>query len=115
MGNKIVHVDFYGSNRNELTAWYASLFDWKIQNMDEYDYSTFAADENSGGGFATAEDGKPLVIPYISVNDVQAKMDEIVAKGGMVSVELTVMPEVTFAICIDPQGNRVGLVLDPEA
>ena len=115
MGNKITHIDFHGTDRKELAAWYTSLFAWELQVFDEYDYSTFKSGEKEGGGFAVSEDGKPLVIPYVSVRDVQGTIDKIVATGGSVAVEVTEMPEVTFAVCVDPQGNKVGLVLDPEA
>jgi predicted enzyme related to lactoylglutathione lyase len=114
MGNKIVHVDFIGTDRQRLVEWYGGLFDWEITTYDEFDYSTFKAGEASGGGFMTDESKNSGVLPYVSVTDVQAKVDEIVAKGGTEKVPLTEMEMVTFAICTDPFGNDVGLVLDPD-
>lgn len=114
MGNKIVHIDFNGSNRKELAAWYASVFDWKLQAFDEYDYTTFASDTGMGGGFTQTEDGKPSVIPYVSVSDIRAAVDLIVSKGGSILVDVDELPMVTYAICVDPAGNQVGLILDPD-
>jgi predicted enzyme related to lactoylglutathione lyase len=114
MGNKIVHIDFIGSNRKELAEWYTGLFAWDLTNYDEMDYSIFASAEGMGGGFMTDEEKKSGVLPYISVSDIQGKIDEIVAKGGTEKVPVTAMEMVTFAICTDPFGNDIGLVLDPD-
>jgi predicted enzyme related to lactoylglutathione lyase len=114
MGNKIMHIDFIGSDRQKLVDWYSGLFTWEVTNYDDFDYSVFKADEGIGGGFMVDESRKSGVLPYISVTDVQAKIDEIVAKGGTEKTPLTVMDMVTYAICTDPFGNDVGLVLDPD-
>jgi predicted enzyme related to lactoylglutathione lyase len=114
MGNKIVHVDFIGTDRQKLVEWYGGLFAWEVTNYDEFDYSIFKAGEASGGGFMTDESKASGILPYISVTDVQAKVDEIVSKGGTEKVPLTEMEMVTYAICTDPFGNDIGLVLDPD-
>lgn len=114
MGNKIVHIDFNGSNRKDLAAWYASVFDWELQAYDDFDYTTFATDTGTGGGFTQTEDGKPVVVPYVSVSGIRAAVDSMVSKGGTILVDVEELPMVTFAICLDPAGNQVGLILDPD-
>lgn len=114
MGNKIVHIDFNGSNRKELAAWYASVFDWELQSYDDMDYTTFGTGVGTGGGFTQTDDGKPVVVPYVSVSDIRASVDAIVSNGGKILADVEELPMVTFAICLDPAGNQVGLVLDPD-
>jgi predicted enzyme related to lactoylglutathione lyase len=114
VGNKITHIDIHGTSRKEVADWYGGLFDWEITNYDDHDYSVYKTAEGQGGGFMTSEDGKPLIIPYISVADLQVTIDAIVAKGGSVVTGITEMDTVTFAVCLDPFGNQVGLVLDPD-
>ncbi|MEJ7837743.1 MAG: VOC family protein [Thermomicrobiales bacterium] len=114
MGNKIVHIEINGSNRSEIGSWYGSIFNWKIESHEEYDFTTFGTGDGTGGGFATTEDAKPVVIPYISVDDLQATIDAILAKGGTLKEGITEMPFVTYAICVDPFGHQIGLMLDPD-
>lgn len=109
MTNPIVHLDFYGDDPATLAAWYKDVFGWEIESYPEYDYAVFrTGDDGPGGGFTK---GAPSVAPYVEVDDLQEYIDAIVSKGGKIEQPITELPQITFAICIDPQGNRLGLAL----
>lgn len=112
MSSPVTHIDLYGSDPNALATWYSEIFGWETESFPDYDYTVFrSGGKGIGGGFTKAEDGKPAVVPYAEVKDLQATIDAIVSKGGSLDTPITEVPGVTFAICVDPQGNRIGLAL----
>ena len=104
MSSPIVFFDIAGPDATALHRFYSELFDWDI----------------SGGNFATPatsplhatfrQDPAEKII-YIGVDDVTAKLADIVAKGGSIDLPRMAVPGVViFGLFKDPAGNRMGLV-----
>ena len=80
-------------------------------NIAGYGFVDTGADKGINGGIGTATDGVNLVTFYVEVDDIAAKLDEAVKRGGKVVTPITSIPGmVTYAMFSDPEGNRVGLV-----
>ena len=111
MPNPVIHFEIIGKDGPKLREFYQGVFDWKPEVMPgPMDYGTLpAGDGGIGGGIGTGDDAR--VTFYISVNDIDAYLRQVEAKGGKTVVARTVIPNiVTFANFADPEGNVVGLV-----
>ncbi len=114
MGNPVVHFEVLGKDGEQLQAFYAGLFDWKINADNPMKYGltdTDANDAGINGGIGGNEDGSSSLTFYIEVDDLESKLAEVEAAGGKVTAPVTEIPGmVTFAQFQDPSGNIVGLV-----
>ncbi len=105
--NPVTWFEITGKDGKKAQDFYAKLFGWKYEMMD--DYAMIEAGENSsGGGIGTAE-GTSHAIWLAEVADPEAKLKEIEAAGGKTVVPAINIGMVTYGIFNDPEGNRVGL------
>jgi uncharacterized protein len=112
MGAPVTWFEINTSEASAVRAFYAELFGWNQQVLEEANYALVDVGVESaiGGGIGEAQ-GPNQVIFYIEVDDPQAYLDRIERAGGKTVVPVTEIPDmVTFAQFADPQGNVVGLV-----
>ena len=113
MGRPIVHWEISGHNGANLQAFYADLFDWKIDSNNPMNYGmvkTAEANTVDGGIYQCKPTDKPTVTFYIHVDDLQKYLDLINQKGGRTVVPPSPIPGFgSFAMFADPEGNVVGL------
>jgi uncharacterized protein len=112
MGAPVTWFEISTSDVKAARQFYAELFGWKLQVLEEANYALVdTGDEGAiGGGIGQAQ-GPNQVVFYIQVDDPQAYLDRIEQAGGKTVVPVTVIPGlVTFAQFADPQGNVVGLL-----
>ncbi len=108
----IVHVELSTKDREATGKFYEQLFGWKVQQIPEMNYATFAAEPGPGGGFNPVTDESPAgtVMVYIDTDDIEATLAEIVSLGGKVLREKTEIPSMGwFALFQDPDGNKLAL------
>jgi predicted enzyme related to lactoylglutathione lyase len=115
MGQPVVHFEIVGPDARALQRFYADLFDWQVgQPMDEqmgFYGLVDAASSGLAGGIGQEPDGRSQVTVYVQVPDLQATLDQAVARGGKVVMPPMEIPGVvTMAQFADPQGNVIGLV-----
>jgi len=117
MGRPVVHFEITGKDAKKLHDFYGSLFDWQIEADNPMNYGlvdTRSERTTIGGGIGSG-DGPSQVTFYIEVDDPQAYLNKIEAKGGRTIVPVTEIPGmVTFAQFADPEGNVVGLVKEEQ-
>ena len=100
----IVYFEIAGPAAAGLREFYASVFDWSI------DAASGVSAASTGGLRGGLRDDPSEKIFYLGVPDIPAALDRIEAAGGVVIVPRTVVPGVvTFALFLDPAGNRLGL------
>lgn len=107
----IVHIEIPAHKPKEAGQFYADLFGWDIQHMEEMSYSMFESG-NVDGGFPNIDDTyKPGdVIVYIGSDDIEADLKKIESMGGKVVMPRTEIPETGwFAFFEDPSGNTLAL------
>jgi hypothetical protein len=109
----IVHIEFAARDPKAAGKFYADLFGWKVEDMPQMNYVTFAAGEGPGGGFPAVDDQMVKagdVLVYISVEDIEATLTRVEKLGGKPLLPKTEIPGIGwFAFFADPTGNRVGL------
>ena len=117
-GKPVVWFEVIGKDANGLRTFYADLFGWKFDLMDEMDYGMVSADANGGGipgGVGSGPD------PSISYQTVYAGVDDVegtLAKAESLGAK-TVAPPMDLpaggriALFVDPQGHTFGLVKPP--
>ena len=114
MGQPVVHFDISGKDAIKLQNFYTELFDWKVGEAmpDMGNYALIdAASSGLAGGIGQGPTGAPRVCVYVQVPDLQATLDQAVAKGGKVVLPPMEIPGVvTLAEFADPEGNVIGLV-----
>jgi predicted enzyme related to lactoylglutathione lyase len=104
MGTPIVYFDIAGPDGGKLKDFYSTVFGWTIDGS-----STIAAASTGGLKGGIRQDPAEKVI-YFGVDDIDESLRQIKAAGGKTVVPRTVVPGVvTFALFLDPAGNRLGL------
>jgi uncharacterized protein len=103
-----------GRDGAALQKFYASLFDWEIQDAgDGSGYGLVAAGEKGiGGGVgASADGGSGQATFYVEVDDPAAYLAKAEKLGAATVVPPTEIPQfgITFAFFSDPEGHVVGL------
>jgi len=108
----IVHIEIPAMGRASLAKFYADMFGWEIQAMDDMHYTTWEAG-NLRGGFPDIDDTmyKPGdVVVYIDSQDIEADLKKIASLGGKTIQEKMDIPGIGwFAMFSDPSGNRMAL------
>lgn len=128
MGAPITWFEVNTTDSKAARKFYAEIFGWKLQVLDDVGYVLVdtQAERGIGGGIGEAR-GPNQVTFYIEVDDPQVYLDRIEKAGGKTVVPVTEIPAqgsppsprtrswrrgdmVTFAQFADPQGNVVGLL-----
>jgi uncharacterized protein len=109
MGRPVVHFEIGCRDTEKTQAFYAKLFDWKIESMGPA--AMIAPDPSGIGGHISALGHEPYnyTIFYVDVDDVAAYLKKAEALGGNILVPPVNIPTGTFAWMQDPEGNTVGL------
>ncbi len=110
--HQIVHIEFSAKDRKGLSKFYANVFGWQVEDIEQMDYTTFKAGDGLGGGFfpvtETMVPGTTIV--YIGTDDVTASLKAVEKAGGTIVVPESEIPNMgKFGLFRDPQGNMVGL------
>jgi uncharacterized protein len=112
MAQPVVHFEIGARDTQKAFAFYAELFDWKIDGQSMKDYGLVEAGPGGiGGGIFRASDQFPSHLTiYVQVDDLQMYCDKVVSLGGKVVVPPSPIPGVgAFAMFHDPEGNMIGL------
>jgi hypothetical protein len=107
----IEHIEIPAKGRANLAKFYADIFGWEIQPMDEMHYTLWDAG-NLGGGFAEVDEmyqpGDVLV--HIQSDDIEADLKKIEKLGGKTLRGKSEIPGTGWwAVFTDPTGNRMAL------
>ncbi|HYF52242.1 MAG TPA: VOC family protein [Planctomycetota bacterium] len=111
----IVHIEIPAPDLKKATAFYSSVFSWKVDDSfpssGGEQYAMFQ-DGAVGGGFdprlKPTTDG---IVLYIAVKDIPEALKKIAASGGSVIKEKTEIGgnHGYYALFKDPNGNKVGI------
>lgn len=112
MKNPVVHFEVTGKDGKKLQDFYAKTFGWQVNADNPMNYGVVEAQEGGiGGGISAGDGGTRRVTFYVEVDDPQAYLDRVEAKGGKTVMPVTEIPGmVILAQFADPEGNVVGLV-----
>lgn len=113
MSNPVVHFEVIGKDPAALRAFYGEVFGWEIHADNPMGYGMVhtGTEHGIGGGIGGTDGSAPTGITfYVEVDDLQAALDAVAAKGGSVVMPPTDVPDgPSIAQFLDPEGNRIGL------
>jgi predicted enzyme related to lactoylglutathione lyase len=91
MANPVVHFEVTGKDGKKLQEFYSKAFGWQVNADNPMNYGIVDAQEGGiAGGISAGDGGTRQVTFYIEVDDPQAYLDKVEAKGGK-----TVMPVIS--------------------
>jgi predicted enzyme related to lactoylglutathione lyase len=113
--NPVTWFEILGKDGASLQKFYGDLFGWKVDAANPMNYGMVEGkDGGIGGGIAAAQDGKPAVTVYISVDDLQSTLDKAKGLGAEVVMPPMDVPNgPKIASFKDPQGNVIGIMKTP--
>jgi predicted enzyme related to lactoylglutathione lyase len=114
LGNPVTHFELMGPNGDAQRDFYSNVFDWQVNEVEGFGgyYLVQTGDGQLGGAVGQGSEEMPnYVTIYVSVDEIDAKLEEIENAGGQTVLPRTEIPDmVTYALFKDPAGNLVGLV-----
>ena len=114
MPNPFVHLELSSTDVSKAKTFYASLFDWKLDDMQMpgMTYTTIAAGrEPSGGMMQQMIPGAPSSwLAYVLVEDIAASTAKAKSLGAKVMRDVTEVADMGWlSIIVDPTGAPLGL------
>ena len=114
MGNPFVHIELSADDVGAAKKFYKKLFDWKITDAPEMQYTLidFGSKTSGGGMMAKMMPNQPTAwLPYVEVASVEKTIAKAAATGASVIVPFQAIGETMGAIgiFIDPQGAALGV------
>ena len=114
MANPFVHVELSTTDLAKAKAFYAKLFDWKLEDtpMGADSYTMIEVGEGTGGGMMKHPvPGAPSMwLAYVVVDDIGASTKKAQSLGATVMKDVTEVPGMGWlSIILDPTGAALGL------
>ncbi len=112
MGNPFVHIELSADDVGAAKKFYKAVFDWKLQDMPQMDYTMLDVGKGTGGGMTAKQmPGQPTAwLPYVEVASVKAALGKAEKAGGKVLVPETSIGEMGhIGVFMDPQGGALGV------
>ncbi len=112
MGNPFVHVELHTQDPGRAKKFYGDLFDWKLEDMQDMDYTIINVGEGTGGGIMKSPmpDALPQWVPYVLVDNIEAFTEKAKLLGANVLAEISEIPDMgSFSVLVDPTGAAFAL------
>jgi hypothetical protein len=112
MANPFVHIELHTQDVDKSKKFYASMFDWKMEEIPGMDYTIINVGEGTGGGIMKnpMPSDSDNWLPYILVDDVAASTKKAKSLGAAIAKDVTEVPDMGwFSVIIDPTGAVFGL------
>ncbi len=115
MANPFVHVELYTPNLGKAKDFYATLFDWKLEDIPMPEggaYTMIKVGDGTGGGMMKVPepDMPPFWLAYVGVEDIAAATDKARSLGAIVHKEVSEVGSYgKMSIIIDPTGAMLAL------
>jgi len=114
MDHPIAYFEIPAQDLARLKGFYSELFGWRFeQSLQTADYMLIHPQpEHQGicGGLARKMHPQHSVMNYVAVESVADHSEKVKRLGGQVVVPQTAVPRTGyFAVCLDPEGNPIGL------
>ena len=115
MSNGYCHIELHTDDVEKAKSFFGSLLSWNLQDMDMGDaaYTMIGVGEGGTGGgiMKKPHPSAPTAwIPYVLVDDIDAKAAKVQELGGEIVQEKMEVPEYGWMVVIkDPTGAALGL------
>lgn len=108
----VEYIEFNSGDPEASTAFYKEVFGWDPQPFGVDDYFIASSGDEPGidTGFTVSEDGQPLTVATIGVDDIDGYLAKIIMAGGEIVVPKFAIPSMGWASYFtDPTGMIVGV------
>lgn len=112
MPNPFCHVELNTTDLPKAKDFYKKLFDWKLEDTPDGNYSMIHVGEGTGGGMMKNPiTGAPSFwLAYVLVDDIQASTKKAKSLGASVMKDITEIPGFgSFSVLADPTGAHFAL------
>jgi predicted enzyme related to lactoylglutathione lyase len=113
MADPFVHVELHTQDPDRAKKFYRELFDWKLEDMPNMNYTVINVGETGrGGGIMKSPmpDAAPQWVPYVLVDNVAASTKKAKSLGATVLAGRTEIPDIGwFSMLLDPTGAAFAL------
>ena len=114
MSHPVMHFEIPANDVERLKEFYAELFGWGMTTGAEMPGYVMVETRTDGqgidGGIMKKQDAQQKPVNYVMVESVSQYSDKAKELGGTVVMAKTPIPKMGyFAVCLDPEGNPVGL------
>ena len=111
MANAFVHIELNTGNLPAAKKFYKAVFDWKLKDMPEMEYTTIDVGDGVGGGMQEKMEGSPTTwVPYVMVDDVKRSLAKAAKAGANVVVGHMPIGEMgAIGVFVDPTGAALGV------
>src|SRR2546428_12628913 len=82
--NSVVHVEIHSNAPEKTKAFLKDVFDWKVQDVPEMNYSMFEPPSAPGGGLQKAENLPAGGLVYILSKDIDGAGTKVQSLGGSI-------------------------------
>jgi predicted enzyme related to lactoylglutathione lyase len=107
---KLSYIQIPARDAEESAAFYEACFGWEIRGTPEHRTFTDASGELIGAWMTEREiSSEPGILPYVSVNGVDAALERIKDNGGAVVRAPYPEGDLWVATFRDPAGNLLGI------
>jgi len=112
MSAPVVQWQFVSSRPEEVAAFYAKAFGWKVTASNAMGYRQVSSGGGIEGGIWPAPVGtQSFVQLFLGVADVEASVERAVTCGAEIVVPVTTLPDGdTMAVLRDPTGVTFGVM-----
>jgi predicted enzyme related to lactoylglutathione lyase len=112
MANPFVHIELQTQDLEKSKKFYASMFDWKLEELPGMDYTIINVVEGTGGGMMKKSD--PSIrdnwLPYIMVDNLADSTKRAQTLGATICKDVTEVQDMGwFSVITDPTGATFGL------
>jgi uncharacterized protein len=115
MANPFVHVELQSNDLPKARAFYARLFDWKLEDAEVPGFGSYTmiqvGDGTGGGMMKNQAKGVPSHwLPYVDVPDIVSATKKAKELGAKIALDVTPVGEMgRMSVIVDPSGATLGL------
>lgn len=106
-------MELHSDDSHKAKDFYSSLLDWGTEEMEMpgMTYTVIANGADKIGGFTAKMTQAPGWLPYVTVDDVDARVEKAKSLGATLAGEPMSVPGVgRMATLIDPVGGVIALI-----
>jgi uncharacterized protein len=112
MANPFVHVELHTQDPEGAKKFYKELFDWKLEDVPDMNYTIINVGEGTGGGMMKSPmpDALPQWVPYVLVDNIAVATEKAKSLGATILVDVTEIPDMgQHSMFLDPTGAAFAL------
>jgi len=120
MSHPVMHFEIPANDVERLKRFYSDLFGWTMQSTPFPEFwmvTTAAEGQGINGAIMKRQAAQQTHLNYVGVESIEEFSAKVKQLGGQVVMPKTAVPKMGyFAVCLDPEGNPIGLwQMDPNA